>query len=101
MDLILGCDGKVTLVECKRWNGTPVGVREVRELYGVLHDRAANTAKLVATTRFTPDAVVFAKGKPIELIDSNALLRLIHGVQTSGKIVVPPPLPERDHLTPN
>ena len=34
VDLILGRDGKVTLVQCKRWNGAPVGVRQVRELYG-------------------------------------------------------------------
>jgi len=78
-----------------------VGVREVRELYGALHDRGASAAKLVATTSFTPDAVAFAKGKPIELVDSKALLHLIRGVQTSGKIVVPPPLPECDHLTPD
>jgi restriction system protein len=101
VDLILGRDGKVTLVQCKRWNGAPVGVRQVRELYGVLHDRGASAAKLVATTSFTPDAVAFAKGKPIELVDSKALLHLIRNVQTSGKIVVPPPLPECDHLTPD
>ena len=34
VDLILGRDGRVTLVQCKRWNGAPVGVRQVRELYG-------------------------------------------------------------------
>jgi restriction system protein len=78
-----------------------VGVREVRELYGVLHHRGASAAKLVATTSFTPDAVAFAENKPIELVDADSLLHLIRGVQTSGKIVVPPPLPERDHLTPD
>ena len=67
IDLILGRDGNVTVVQCKRWNGAPVGVRQVRELYGVLHHRGASAAKLVATTSFTPDAVAFAKGKPIEL----------------------------------
>jgi restriction system protein len=101
VDLILGRGGKVTLVQCKRWNGAPVGVRQVRELYGVLHDRGASAATLVATTSFTPDAVAFAKGKPIELVDSNALLHLIRNVQTSGKMAVPSPLPEWDHLPPN
>jgi restriction system protein len=99
VDLILGRDGKVTLVQCKRWNGAPVGVRQVRELYGVLHDRGASAAKLVATTSFTPDAIAFAKGKPIELVDGNGLLRLLQTVQTSGKIVLP--TGEPDHLTPN
>ncbi len=77
-----------------------MGVREVRELYGVLHDRGASAAKLVATTSFTPDAVAFAKNKPIELVDADSLLHLIHGVQTSGKIV-PPAKAERDHLAPD
>lgn len=101
VDLILGQNGNVTLVQCKRWKGTPVGVREVRELYGVLHDRGASGAKLVATTTFTPDAAAFAKGKPIELVDSNALLHLIRNVQTSGKMAVPHAEAERDHLAPD
>ena len=101
VDLILGGGGKITLVQCKRWNGAPVGVRQVRELYGVLHDRGASAAKLVATTSFTPDAVAFAKGKPIELVDSKALLHLIRNVQKSGKIIAPPAQMERDHLAPD
>ena len=87
VDLILRRDDAITLVQCKRWKGKPVPVQTVRELYGVLHDRRAAAAKLVATSRFTPDAVAFAKGKPIELVDSDALLRLLKGVQTSGRIV--------------
>src|SRR6266403_464206 len=98
IDLLLGRDGNVTVVQCKRRNGAPVGVREVRELYGVLHHRGANAAKLVATTSFTPDAVAFAKGKPIELVDSIELLQLIRTVQTSGKMIAPPAIAERDHL---
>ena len=34
IDLLLGREGNVTVVQCKRRNGAPVGVREVRELYG-------------------------------------------------------------------
>jgi restriction system protein len=87
VDLVLGRDGDVTLVQCKRWKGMPVPVQAVRELFGVLHDRGAASAKLVATSRFTSEAIAFAKGKPIELVDSDAVLRLLRGVQTSGKIV--------------
>jgi len=86
VDLVLRRDGKVTLVQCKRWRGKPVQVAVVRELYGVLMDRRADAAKLVATTSFTPNAVAFARGKPIELVDSAALLGLLRGVQTSGNI---------------
>ena len=99
IDLLLGRDGNVTVVQCKRRNGAPVGVREVRELYGVLHHRGASAAKLVATTSFTPDAVAFAENKPIELVDADSLLHLIRTVQTSGKIVLA--TGERDHLAPD
>lgn len=86
VDLVLGRGGEVVLVQCKRWKTRPVPVQTVRELYGVLHDRGASAAKLVATTRFTSEAIAFAKGKPIELVDQDSLLELISGVQTSGRM---------------
>lgn len=92
VDLVLRRDGKVTLVQCKRWRGNPVRVQTVRELFGVMIDRRADAAKLVATARFTPDAIAFARGKPIELVDSDALLDLVRSVQASVRI--PPSLPK-------
>jgi restriction system protein len=86
VDLVLGRGGEVILVQCKRWKGKPVPVQTVRELYGVLHDRGASAAKLVTTSRFTSEAIAFAQGKPIELVDQDALLELIRGVQSSGRI---------------
>jgi restriction system protein len=77
----------------------PVPVQVVRELYGVMIDRRASAAKIVATTNFTADAVAFAKDKPIELVDSNALLRLVRDVQTTSRITISSDEP--DHLTPN
>jgi restriction system protein len=86
VDLILYRGGKTTVVQCKRWTGKPVRVEVVRELYGVMTHQRADAAKLVATTTFTADALNFARGKRIELIDKNALLKLLRGVQHSAKI---------------
>jgi restriction system protein len=97
VDLLLGKDGRAIVVQCKRWKGKPVPVQVVRELYGVMIDQRASAAKLVATTSFTPDAVAFAKGKPIELVDSNVLLRLVRDVQTTSRITIRSDEP--DHLT--
>ena len=99
VDLQLRKDGHATVVQCKRWKGKPVPVETVRELYGVMIHEHASAAKIVATTSFTSDAVVFAKGKPIELVDSNALLRLVRDVQKSSRVTVTSNEP--DHLTPN
>jgi restriction system protein len=98
VDLLLRKDGHVVVVQCKRWRGKPVSVQIVRELYGVMIDQRAAAAKIVATTSFTPDAVAFAKGKPIELVDSKALLRLVRDAQTSGRLAISSGEP--DHLTP-
>ena len=98
VDLRLRKDGQLIVVQCKRWKGKPVAVQVVRELYGVMIDQRASAAKIVATTSFTSDAVVFAKGKPIELVDSNALLRLVRDVQTSNRVTTTSDT--SDHLTP-
>jgi len=98
VDLRLRKDGHAILVQCKRWKGKPVPVQVVRELYGVMIDRRASAAKIVATTNFTADAVAFAKDKPIELVDSNALLRLVRDVQTSNRVTTSSDA--SDHLTP-
>jgi restriction system protein len=100
VDLVLSRDGGITLVQCKRWSGKPVPVQTVRELYGILHDRNATAAKLVATTSFTTDAIAFVKGKPIELINAAGVSQLIRSAQTSGNIAEPREQ-ERDHLAPN
>ncbi|PYL15426.1 MAG: hypothetical protein DMF46_06090 [Verrucomicrobia bacterium] len=84
VDLILTRNGETTLVQCKRWRGLPVPVGIARLLYGVLMDRKAAAAKLVATSQFTPEAIGFAKGRPIELIDAEALLELLTHVRSSG-----------------
>jgi restriction system protein len=86
VDLVLRRDGKVTVVQCKQRQTNSISVQIVRELFGVMIDRRADAAKLVATTNFTPDAIAFARAKPIELVESDALLQLIRGVQRSAKI---------------
>jgi len=48
------------LIECKRPDpGGYVGVRPVRELYGVKHDEAATKAVLATTAYFSADALLF------------------------------------------
>jgi restriction system protein len=98
VDLRLRKDGQVIVVQCKRWKGKPVAVQVGRELYGVMIDQPASAAKIVATTNFTAEAVAFARGKPIELVDSKALQHLVRGVQTSSRLTIS--TDEADHLTP-
>jgi len=84
VDLRLRREGQTTLVQCKQWRVYNVGVRPVRELFGVMAAEGADRAILVSSGRFTEEALAFAKDKPIELIDGNRLAGLLRDVQTGG-----------------
>lgn len=80
VDLALKKDGELFLVQCKQWRAIRVGVRIVRELYGVMADQSAAGGFVVTSGVFTDEALAFAKGKNIQLMDGKALHSLIKGV---------------------
>ena len=86
VDLVLDKDGNRTLVQCKNWKSSKVGVTTVRELFGVMTAEVASGGVVVCSGHYTNDAIEFAKGKPISLVDGVALSRLIDIVQKSPKI---------------
>ena len=57
VDLILRRGDQVTLVQAKQWNTFRVGVKIVRELYGVQKAQGATTAIVVTSGRFTESEV--------------------------------------------
>lgn len=73
IDLILKKKKKKVLVQCKHWK-SKVGVKTVREMYGVMAHEKATGVKIVSIDGFTIDAQTFAEGKPIELISADHLL---------------------------
>jgi restriction system protein len=88
-----GKDGR-TLVQCKQWRSFRVGVRETRELLGVMVHERADRGVMITTGSFTADALALARGKPIDLIDGNALAKLIKEVRKAPHAAsVPDPAP--------
>lgn len=83
IDLMLRKDGKLTLVQCKRWKTQRVDVKVVREMYGLLAHHQASQVKIIAVGAYTADGQRFATGKPIELITGAALLDMVRSVQTA------------------
>lgn len=83
IDIIAHYEGLVFkgtyLVQCKRWKGS-VGEPEIRDLYGTTISENAIKGILVTTSSFTRQAVEFARGKNIELIDGMALAQLIESL---------------------
>jgi restriction system protein len=93
VDLVLHRDGRKVVVQCKRWRSAQVGVTLVREFFGVIVAEKAERGIFVTSGTFTPDAVNFARGKPIELVDGRALAALIGGLQAGKPTPLPPSSP--------
>ncbi len=74
-------DGKLVLVQCKNWKAQKVNVKVVRELYGVMAAEGAHGGLVVTAGTYTKDALDFAKGKSIDLIDGQKLEKLVADVR--------------------
>jgi len=85
VDLVLRRDGERFLVQCKQWKTKKVGVKIVRELYGVMAAEGVGGGFVVTSGVFTQEAIEFASGKEIELIDGSQLLGLIRDAERGGK----------------
>lgn len=83
VDLVLNKGSEKFLVQCKQWKAFKVSVMVVRELYGVMAARGATGGFVVTSGRFTEDAVAFAKGRNIKLVDGPLLYGLIRQVKNS------------------
>ena len=81
IDLILRGKGQKVIVQCKQWRTYRVGVKIVREMYGIMVAEKADRVIIAASGTYTDDAVAFARGKPIELVDGKALVQLIKAVK--------------------
>jgi restriction system protein len=93
IDLVLKKDGETTLVQCKQWKTVKVGVKVVRELYGVVMAERASRGILIASGAYTEEARAFARGKPLELLSGPELVRLIDAVRKTPGRAVPPVSP--------
>ena len=90
IDLILNKDGCRTLVQAKQWKAWKVGVKTVRELYGVQAAHEADDAILVTSGQVTAEARRFAEDNGIHLIEGARLEQMIAGVQRESPRLVDP-----------
>jgi restriction system protein len=85
VDLVLSKGTEKYLVQCKQWKAFKVGVDVVRELYGVMAAKGAAGGLVVTSGRFTEDAVGFASGRNLKLIDGPLLHDLIRQARNSRR----------------
>jgi restriction system protein len=77
VDVVLKKDGKIRLVQCKQWKSRRVGVKQIRELAGVVAAENADQGVFVCSGSYTDEAEAFAAKSGIELIDGEALRILL------------------------
>lgn len=61
-------DKPEAIVQCKAWNSYKVGVKLVRELFGIMAAEKVDIGILITSNDFTGDARAFAAGKNIRLV---------------------------------
>ena len=80
VDIVVHKDGQekpVAIVQCKAWNAYKVGVKPVRELFGLMAAERVTTGIFITSGEFTFEAIDFARGKRLKLINGDKLLDAI------------------------
>ena len=98
VDLRLKKGKELHLIQCKSWRTRKIGVRIVRELYGVMAAEHASAGSIVCTGMFTQEAKNFAHGKNIDLVDGDQLEAMIKQVQPVQR--VQPTQAEQESVSP-
>ncbi|WP_205183602.1 restriction endonuclease [Burkholderia sp. LMG 13014] len=80
VDVVLRRRGVTLLVQCKQWQSSSVGVKVVREMFGLMAAHGADGIVVVCTGGFTRDALDFAQGRPVDLVDGEQLVGLMREV---------------------
>lgn len=70
-------EGPVAVVQCKHWQGKAVGVKELREFFGVMTSHKLKRGTYATTSTYTADASQFARDNGINALNGNALLAQI------------------------
>jgi len=83
VDLWLRRDGNRYLVQCKQWKTLKVGVKVVREMYGLVTAHQAAGAIIITSGLFTQEAKTFAKDNPLDLVEGQQLVAMIDSVKNN------------------
>ncbi len=90
VDLVISKEGKRFLVQCKQYRSQKVGVKVVREMFGLVSAEQAAGGVIICSGQFTRDAIQFAQNKSLQLVGGEQLLQLVSAVQSDPKIVLTP-----------
>lgn len=90
----------VGIVQCKAWTTYKVGVKPVRELYGVMAAEKVANGKFITSGEFTSEAEAFAEGKRLQLISGSKFLAAIRKLSPEKQGELLALALDGDYLTP-
>jgi len=88
------------IVQCKAWNTNKIGVKPIRELYGVMAAEQTPLGIFITSGAFTIEAKDFSKNKNLKLISGIELLNLIKVMPEKSKQKLLDKITKGDYLTP-
>jgi len=87
-------------VQCKAWNTYDVGVKPVRELFGVMAADSIPSGYFVTSGSFSSEAMAFARDKPLVLIDGKQLLENLNSMPEPDRAAILQEVTSGDYTTP-
>jgi restriction system protein len=75
----------IAIVQCKAWNSNDVGVKELRELLGVMTHEKVNRGIFITTSGYTKDATAFGASSPIQMLNGATFLAKIQELTNEGQ----------------
>lgn len=90
----------VMVVQCKAWDSYKVGVKPLRELYGVMAAAQINEGAFFTTSEFTQEALEFARGKNLDLVNGSEFLTRIKQLPAESQTGLLRFATEGDYRTP-
>jgi YVTN family beta-propeller protein len=108
IDLILTRGTERIFVQCKHWRSQQVGVKVVRELYGLVAAHGATWGIVATSGTYSVEAEEFARTTRTTLLDGRAVAQLVALARDAGPSEGPPfnhpspvPAPANLHIDPS
>jgi restriction system protein len=95
-----GSNEPYAYVQCKAWHAYTVGIKPVRELFGVMADEKMPLGFIVTTGEFTAEAVAFARGKSLKLVTGYDLIKDLNALPEPDRVTIFGEITANDYTTP-
>lgn len=89
----------LAIVQCKAWR-SPVGVKEIRELFGVMAHEKVGRGIFITTSTYTKDALAFGAANPIQLLDGASFIQKLQELPQHSRVTLFNAAFDGDYRTP-